>query len=626
MGLIAKLLPALKVAGCAGCPSLMVAGMVLAAVLGFGVQPAAADDPLAGAAGAGILGTSGTLMRTANNLSSPAGGGSANPMPPASSSVPPTTAATSSAPAAMFSPFFGPLAPVSGPSAPTVLPPPPLPAPTAPLALPPVFGSNMFNGRFVAEQFTGFNPQYQIHVSDQITLRMWGAFTYESIVTVDPQGNIFVPNVGPVYVLGVRNGDLNRHVESKIRSVYRANVGVYATLAAAQQVKVYVTGFVPQPGLYGGLSSDSILYYLDKAGGIDPERGSFLDVTVLRGGKPKARFNLYDFLLSGQIEPLQLVDGDTVVVAPRKHSVSVAGEVTNAYRFEFARSEVYASELLALARPKASATHISIVRKEGPKYQSEYHPLGEASGVVIRSGDEVTITADKYPGTILVRVEGANLGPHTLVLPYGARLKDATARMKPAAQANPAAVQLYRKSVAVRQKEMLDNSLRTLQAMVLTPRSSTSEEADLRQKDAQLALQFIERARNVQPIGQVVLGPRQDAPNLLLADEDVIRIPEATNLIMVHGEVLFPNAIVYSRGATVDDYIDQAGGYTQNGSNSRVLVLHQDGTYSTDGDDTDLRPGDEIMVLPKVDTKNWEFARTIAQILFYLGVAARVVL
>jgi protein involved in polysaccharide export with SLBB domain len=591
------------------------------------ISAAKADDSLAGAAGAGILGGSGTLLRAGNNIAGQ-GGGSTN-LPPAGSAQ--ATQATSpsasaSSPAAMFSPFLGPLAPLSAPNAPTVLPPPPIASPTSPLAAPPVFGSNMFNGRFLAEQFTGFNPQYQIHVSDQITLRMWGAFTYESVVSVDPQGNIFIPNVGPVHVLGVRNGDLNRHVEASIRSVYRANVGVYATLAAAQQVKVYVTGFVPQPGLYGGLSSDSVLYYLDKAGGIDGERGSFLDVSVLRGGRLKARFNLYDFLLNGQIEPLQLIDGDTIVVAPRKHTVSVAGEVTNAYRFEFARPEVYASEVLGLARPKASATHISIVRKEGPKYQSEYHPIGSADGVLIRSGDEVTVTADKYPGTILVRVEGANLGPHTLVLPYGARLKDATARMKPAPQANPAAAQLFRKSVAVRQKEMLENSLRTLQAMVLTPRSSTSEEADLRQKDAQLALQFIERARNIQPIGQVVLGPRQDAPNVLLADEDVIRIPEATNLVMVHGEVVFPNAVVFTRGASVDDYIDQAGGYTQNGSNSRVLVLHQDGTYSTDDDDTNIRPGDEIMVLPKVDTKNWEFARTIAQILFYLGVAARVVI
>jgi molybdopterin converting factor small subunit len=94
---------------------------------------------------------------------------------------------------------------------------------------------------------------------------------------------------------------------------------------------------------------------------------------------------------------------------------------------------------------------------------------------------------------------------------------------------------------------------------------------------------------------------------------------------MVHGEVLFPNAVVFAANASVEDYVEQAGGYTQNANSSRILILHQDGTFSED-DDADVMPGDEIMVLPKVDTKNWEFARTLAQILFYLGVAARVVL
>jgi hypothetical protein len=177
----------------------------------------------------------------------------------------------------------------------------------------------------------------------------------------------------------------------------------------------------------------------------------------------------------------------------------------------------------------------------------------------------------------------------------------------------------------VRQKEMLDKSLQTLQAMVLTPRSSTQEESVLREKDAQLALQYIARAKDIQPIGQVVLGPKQDVPNVLLEDGDVIRIPEATNLVMVHGEVIFPTALVFAADSSVDDYIEQSGGYTQNANTSRIVVLHQDGTF-TEGDGSDVHPGDEILVLPKVDMKNWEFARTIAQILFYLGVAARVVL
>jgi protein involved in polysaccharide export with SLBB domain len=514
-------------------------------------------------------------------------------------------------------------------SAPSVQKPPSdvvstLPPDPATSAHPLVFGSQLFVGRFGDVQFSGFNPDYQVTVGDRVSLRLWGAFVLDAVQMVDSQGNLFIPNVGPVNVLGVRNADLNKHVEEQVKRVYRSNVSVYITLEAAQPVKVYVTGFVRAPGLYGGLSSNSILYYLDKAGGIDPDRGSFIDVTVLRGGKDRARIDLYAFMLEGQMQGLQLQDGDTIVVGPRKHSFVVRGEVLNPYQFEFSDDRMLATRLLALAKPKPSATHMSIVRKVGVERRSEYHALSEAGNVEISDGDEVTITADKYPGTILVRVEGAHLGQHTLVLPYGSRLKDAVAQIKPAPQARPEATQLYRKSVAQRQKEMLEASLRNLESHVLTARSSTNEEATLRSKEAELVLQFVERARKIQPKGQIVIGAGQQAGETLLEDGDIIRVPEISSLVMVHGEVLFPNAVVYDFGASVQTYVKMAGGFTQNADDSRFVVLHQDGSFS-EGEEIDVKPGDEVMVLPKVETKSVEIARGITQILYQIAVAAKIV-
>ncbi|MCP5279532.1 MAG: polysaccharide biosynthesis/export family protein [Thiobacillus sp.] len=518
-------------------------------------------------------------------------------------------------------------APAAAPQPVAGTPPASQPSATAPQAGLPlasnVFGANIFTGAFSQQQFSGFNPDYQIAIGDRITLRMWGAFNHEFVHTVDAQGNIFIPNVGPVNVLGVRNGDLNVQVEARVKQVYRANVGVYATLEAAQPVKVYVTGYVRQPGLYGGLSSDSVLYYMDKAGGIDLDRGSFLDVSVLRNGKVRGRFNLYQFLLAGRIETLQLNDGDTIVVGPRKHTVLVTGEATNAYQFEFAEPRVSAARIIDLAKPKANATHLSIVRRQGASSRSEYYPLKEAGPIMVEDGDEINITSDKYPGTILVRVSGAHLGDRSLVLPYGAKLANALALLKPAPQANLRSLQLFRKSVATRQKEMLETSLKGLEAYVLTARSATAEEAVLRTKEAELVLQFVERARSIEPKGQILLAGKQGAQETLLEDGDTLYIPEKSSLVMVHGEVLFPNAIVYDTRSDVEDYIKQAGGYTQNADNSRLVVLHQDGSFGSDGEK--IGPGDEIMVLPKVDAKNVEVARGISQIIYQIAVAAKVV-
>jgi protein involved in polysaccharide export with SLBB domain len=132
----------------------------------------------------------------------------------------------------------------------------------------------------------------------------------------DPQGNIFLPQVGPIKVLGIANKNLQQQVEAAVRRVFRANVYSYASLAAAQPVRIFVGGNVMRPGLYNGTSMDSLLNYLDQAGGIDPERGSFLTVQVKRGSSVRATFNLYDFLLKGQLPLLQLNDGDVIFVPP----------------------------------------------------------------------------------------------------------------------------------------------------------------------------------------------------------------------------------------------------------------------------------------------------------------------
>ena len=182
----------------------------------------------------------------------------------------------------------------------------------------------------------------------------------------------------------------------------------------------------------------------------------------------------------------------------------------------------------------------------------------------------MTFTSDKLPGTILVNIEGAHLGERSLVLPYGAKLKDALAQLRPAPQSSLAALQLFRRSVAERQKELLEGSLRSLETYALTARSATSEEASLRSRESQQILEFIERSRRVQPRGQVVLAGAGGAGETLLEDGDVIRVPETSNLILVSGEVLFPTALVYERAAGIDEYVSRAGGYNQGADRARV--------------------------------------------------------
>jgi protein involved in polysaccharide export with SLBB domain len=489
-----------------------------------------------------------------------------------------------------------------------------------------VFGANLFTGAFAASAASIFNPDHVIAIGDQLQVRLWGAFQFESLLTVDAQGNIFLPQVGPVNVVGIPNKGLQQRLEEALRRTFKSNVHSYISLAAAQPVRVFVTGFVYRPGMYQGTSTDSVLRYLDQAGGIDTERGSFLDVRVLRGSMVRGEFNLYEFLIGGRLPGVQLGDGDVVVVQPRKSVFKVGGLAENAKRFEFIGQAIEIPQLVTLARPLPTATHVRVTRMSGIVRNTEYYSLTDARAVRLDNGDEVVFTADNRPGTISVRVEGEHVSSQEYVLPYGARFGDLIKKIEFTERSDSAHLQLFRLTVKERQREMLQASLRTLETAVLTARSGTSEEARLRADEAQLMLQWVERARRLEPLGQVVIAQATDRDHLLLENGDIVRVPIKNGLVLVHGEVLFPNAVAFDTRYGIEDYIKRAGGYTQNADTSRIVVAHRDGSFDEVGDNGSVRAGDDILVLPKVDSKPRQFWKDIVQIIFQIALAAKVVI
>jgi protein involved in polysaccharide export with SLBB domain len=499
-----------------------------------------------------------------------------------------------------------------------------------------VFGANLFTGAFARQGASPFNADYALAVGDKVQVRFWGTFNFESVVSVDAQGNVFLPHVGPVQVLGVKNQDLQKVIEAAMAKVFRNSVSSYAQLAEAQPVRIFVSGFVNRPGLFNGTSMDSLLHYLDQAGGIDADRGSYLSVQVKRGDTIRAQVSLYDFLLLGKMPIVQLSDGDVVFVPPKQSQVKVSGLAVNTKRFEFAVKQAKVSDVLALAKPLASATHVRVVRNTGTLKNTEYYPLGQADTVMVQSGDELEFTADKKLGTITVRLEGEHLSAQEYVLPYGSRLKDLMSQVAFSSRSDSDGLQLFRISVKERQRQMLQTSLKSLETAALTARSGTSDEARLRKDEADLLLQWIERAKAIEPRGQVVLGQSVDRNELLLENGDILKVPLKDNLVLISGEVLFPNALAFDRKLGLDDYVQKAGGYTQNADTARIVVAHRDGSFTQNEVDTGffgkgtskvkVNPGDEVLVLPKIDVKSRQIFKDMTQIIYQIAVSAKVVL
>jgi protein involved in polysaccharide export with SLBB domain len=492
-----------------------------------------------------------------------------------------------------------------------------------PDALPP-FGANLFTGGFRGAMGDGLNADYQVKPGDQITVRAWGAFEFDRVLPVDAQGNIFIPGSGPLNVEGQNSQQVDSRVRGAITSVYPDNVQVYTNVQGVQPVAVFVTGYVENPGRYAGTPNDSVLYFLDQAGGIDQDLGSYRQIRVMRNNQTVATVDLYDFLINGSIARPQFQDGDTIVVEERGPAIAVVGDVHREHRYELVGNQLSGAELVELARLRSGVSHVLLRgdRADGP--MAQYFPLNEFYSQTIRSGDEVAFSADQRSETIVVEIEGSYYGPSRFALPRDARLSELLDAIPvPENMTAVESISLQRESVKQQQQQSMEDSLRRLETTYLSAQSSTNEEAQIRAQEAELIQNFVQRARELEPSGRLVVAYNDRIADIRLQDGDVITIPEISDSILISGEVLVPQAAVYRPGMSVIDYIESAGGFTQRADDDHILLVRQNGAVEN-ARNTPLRPGDEILVMPEAPTHNLQLAATLTQILYQVAVATRV--
>ncbi|WP_144626614.1 polysaccharide biosynthesis/export family protein [Campylobacter coli] len=497
---------------------------------------------------------------------------------------------------------------------------------SAPVQIP-VFGAELFNGNFKNYTQRVYNPDYKIAVGDQISLKIWGAVEFEQNLVVDSQGNIFIPKVGAVNLLGVKNSTLVSVIKAKVNKIYKNNVFVYADMNVYQNVSVFVTGSVNAPGLYQGLSSDSVIQYLDKAGGINLEYGSFRDIQILRNNAVIKKIDLYDFLLKGQMDLFPFRSGDVVLVGNVQSYVFVNGDVQKPFRFELANDIKTLFDLARVAGAKPIVTN-AILRSYGNDHKLEVSAYNKMqfSKVLLKTGDEVQFNPEYISQNISITVNGEHSGLKTLVVRKGTTLEDVSRLIVANGQSDMNALQVFRKSVAKTQKDLINAQLKELETLALTSPSVTSQGAAIKAEQAKLILEFIQRARELEPKGQIVIDKPKSYGEVILEEGDTINVPSKNNLIIVQGEVTLPGAFVYNKGEDLKYYINLAGGYGERADTSKVLVIRNNGKAQRYSGSVDMMPGDSVLVLPKVESENLQIFSMLTQILYQIAVATNVVL
>jgi len=492
------------------------------------------------------------------------------------------------------------------------------------------FGQQLFEGNFKNTQQFRYNPNYLINVGDIITVKLWGAYDFTGDLTVDKQGNIFIPKIGVVHLLGVPNRLIRAKILEAVRKVFKNNVDVYADVKQYQPISVFVSGAVKKVGLYSGMSTDSVLQFIDKAGGILPGQGSFRHIEILRDRRVVKRIDLYRFLVNGQVDLFQFRNGDVILVQPMKFYIEVDGEVNRPYYFELVGRRSTVQDVMRYILPKVTANRFIVTTWKGSQLITREYPLNSADRVRVRNGMKIDFISSHYAKTLRIKVEGEHRGAQEIVVPNGTNLYDVLRKIRYTSRSDIRNIRLYRQSVARSQKQMIDTMLDDLQAKVFTVSPSTPEEAQIRSEEAKLVSKFITEARKVKPKGQVILGPQDNLKKVVLEEGDTIYIPKRSNIVVVQGRVSIPSALNYKPGYRVDDYIKACGGFAERANEEYVLIVKAGGRVirykpgSHRGGE--VSPGDSILVLSSVGTKNLMLAKDITQIIYQIAVATAAIL
>ncbi len=486
-----------------------------------------------------------------------------------------------------------------------------------------VFGASLFT-RAAPAPTDAPNPNYRIGVGDRVSVRVWGAVEAEAVGQVDADGNLFLPSIGPIRLAGTPAGSLQRVVESEIRRIYTQQVQVYAVLLNVNRVNVFVTGFVRAPGRHTGSPAESVLDYLQRAGGVDPARGSYRDITIQRGGRAVTRVDLYPFLLTGRLAFHQFVEGDTIVVARQGALVSADGAIRNNFLFEVPGRAMQGEELVQLAGPLPSATNVVIRGTRSGAPYSRYVTLTELRRTSLLDQDIASFITDAPAQTVRVTVEGSRLGPSVLIADRDiglCQLLDHVA-VDPALS-DTRSVFLLRPSIAAQQRRTINETLDRLERQLFNASSSTTGVAEIRTQEAALVTQYIARGRRVQPEGRLVVMDRDGrCTNTRLMDNDVIVIPDRAETVLVSGEVTAPQGVLWGPTLTVRDYVERAGGFTQRGGLGSIMIRRASGELVLEPREGP-RPGDELIALPRLDPKLFQVTRDVLQLIYQTALSAR---
>jgi len=426
-------------------------------------------------------------------------------------------------------------------------------------------------------------PDYVLGIGDSLVVNMWGGHADRLTTFIDRQGQVVLPEAGPILINGLTIGQAQIAIQKALSTQFQ-DVHVEISLGRLRTVRVYVVGDVQRPGAYDVSSLSTPLSAFIAAGG-PTARGSLRILQHYRGKQLVGQVDLYDFLLHGIRSPDErLLPGDTVMVPPVGPQVSVGGMVHHPAIYEL-NGEQNLKQVIDLAGGALAVASLKQINIERIEPHDRHTMLsldlpdnaGEVSrkleGFKVQGGDDVVISQILPYNQQTVYLEGHVYRPGKYPYRDGMTISDL--------------VHSY--------QDVLPEPADHAELVRLLPPDFRPEIIPFNLRDVLIGNDSLK----LQPFDSVHVFGRYDidAPN-----------------VTIEGNVLRPGTFPLSEGMKVTDLMHMAGDFTRNAyraeadlasyviqNGQRVLANHSvvQLQNALDGDksaDVLLRPGDVLSI------------------------------
>jgi protein involved in polysaccharide export with SLBB domain len=384
---------------------------------------------------------------------------------------------------------------------------------------------------------------------------------------------------------------------------------------------------------------------------LDPEKGRIiLDVNLTAivdvCGKKRLTNDGADFVIQ---------DGDYVRVGslPTQvaNLVTLAGAVKNSGPYEF-RPGMTVRDLLKPDQLTVDAylDSAELIRTDPLTYQTKvisFSPKAlfeseKSEDLPLQRMDQIVVGSQMRPPNVVL-LEGEVKRPGHFTLETGERLSSLLKRAGGITNnAFPEGIVLVRESVRKRQQAELDRFIASERqrltaqsasyaagAIGTTSTSVAGQAAE--QQVLALRLQQLEAVASRIELGRVVVQVQSiqelegTEDDILMEARDRITIPQPPKTISIIGSVKNPSTVVYRVGLNLDDYVQQAGGMTEDANKHEMYVMRASG--STEGAYVrikNMKPGDTIVIPQKIEAKTPPLAlwQSVASILGSVALVA----